>query len=169
MPLSSSSKAKYSITQNIPVSDHVFKYLKARCGGTQLHAKRTNVFGSLALSLMGENKDVKECKTNYTKIFKVTISEDSYNRLGMYMCESNAQLFNDQVDKMFREELFFHVIINKGIAAEQYIKSIRNFLKVYDITEDDIKLDTVCRDFKRRKDQHNAKLNLKMHTGQFSQ
>ena len=169
MPPIITTKAKYSITQNIPVADHVLKFLKVRCGGTHLQAKRTTTFGSLALSLMGENKDVKINSRNYTKIFEVTIAEDSYNRVGMYMCEANAQLFNDQVDRMFREELFFHVMINKGIDAEQYMNSIRSFLKVYNITEDDIKLDTVCRDFKRRKDEYDANLNLTSATGQFSQ
>lgn len=150
----------YSVTQNIPVADHVYKYLLKRCGSNELRATRNNVFGSLILSLQGKNGDVKSKKTAFTKFFHANIAEDGHQRLGMFISSENAQLFNDQVDKMFREELFFHVVINKGIDARMYLDSIRCFLKVYDITEEDIKLDTIYRDFKRRKENYDLQLNL---------
>jgi len=157
---SPSKYVDYSITQNIPVADHVYKYLIKRCGSDELRATRNSVFGSLVLSLQGRNGDVKPKKSSYTKIFKANISEDGHQRLGMFISSENAQLFNDQVDKMFREELFFHVVINKGIDSRMYMDSIRCFLKVYDITEEDIKLDTIYRDFKRRKENFDLQINL---------
>lgn len=150
----------YSITQHIPVADHVYKYLIKRCGSDEIRANRNNVFGSLILSLLGKNPDVKSKKTTYTKIFKINIAEDGNQRLGMFISSENAQLFNDQVDKMFREELFFHVVINKGIDSRMYLDSIRCFLKVYDITEEDIKLDSLYKDFKRRKKKYDIQINL---------
>jgi hypothetical protein len=150
----------YSITQHFPVADHVYKYLITRCGSDHITASRHTSFGSLALSLHGRNPDVKPGKLIFTKVFKVTVQEEHFKRLGMHITSENAQLFNDQVDKMFREELFYHIMINKGIDAAKYLDSIRTFLMVYNITEDDIKLDTLYRDFKRRKDA--IDLNLKL-------
>lgn len=155
----------FSVTQNIPVADHVYKYLKTRCGSDHIIASRTTIFGSLVLGLLTRNGDVKPKKSGFTKIFKATITEDSGQRGGMFISADNAQIFNDQVDKMFREELFFHVVINKGIDARMYLQSIRTFLQVYDITEDDLKIDTIYRDFKRRKDHLDSSLNLTSSSG----
>lgn len=157
--------ADYSITHNIPVADHVYKYLRTRCGTDHLVASRNNTFGNLILSLQTRNPDVKPKKTAYTRVFQVTVREDSYRRKGMFVTSENAQLFNDQVDRMFREELFFHVVINKGNDNEMYLNSIRKFLQVYDITEEDIKLDSLYRDFKRRKETYEHQLNFTSATG----
>lgn len=145
----------YSITQNIPVADHVYKYLLHRYGTDHIKATRNTTIGSLVLSLQGRNKDKRPAKkSGFTKIFKATITEQAYNKLGIHLSEENAQLFNDQVDKMLREELYWHVTINKGQTNKMHINSIRSFMEAYDITEDDIKLDTLYRDFKRRRENH---------------
>jgi len=150
----------FSITQNIPVADHVYKYLKTRCGSDHIKATRTSIFGSLALSLLGKTADLKPKKSEFTRTFRVTISENSHSRQGMHLTEANAQLFNDQVDRMFREELFFYLIMNKGLSSKMYLQSMRTFLEVYDITEEDIKLDTLYRDFKRRKKTYETNLQI---------
>lgn len=155
----------YSITQHFPVADHVYKYLKTRCGSDHITATRNTTFGSLALTLHGRNPDVKKSNHTFTRHFKVTVQEEHFKRLGMHITSENAQLFNDQVDKMFREELFYHVMINKGIDSEKYLDSIRSFLQVYNITEEDIKLDTLYRDFKRRKEAIELKINTKLANG----
>ncbi len=160
MPPPTTQTVDYSITQNIPVADHVYKYLKVRCGADHIKASRDTTFGSLALSLLGRNNDMRPKKVKYSKCFKVTVPESAYQKLGMYISPENAQLFNDQVDRLFREDLFFHVIINKGISSKMYLNSIRSFLEVYDISEDDLKIDTVYRDFKRRKEDYDSQLNL---------
>ena len=53
---------------------------------------------------------------------------------------------------MFREELFTHLLVAKNLEKEKFFQSLRNFLEVYDITEDDIKYESLYRDFKRKKD-----------------
>lgn len=150
----------FSITQSIPVSDHVYKFLVARCGSDEIEASRSTFIGSLILSMHGRNPDVRLKKNNFTKLFKVTISESHYQKLGMHITSENAQLFNDLVDKVFREELYCHALLNKMGNKSLYLEAIRKFLEVYNITEDDIKLDTLYRDFKRKKDM--LKGNLKM-------
>lgn len=158
--MSAAPPVDYSITQNIPVANHVYKFLKTRCGSDHIKATRTDTFGSLALSLLGKIADVKPQKTEFTKVFKVTIAEDSYIRQGLHLTSANAQVFNHQVDRMFREELFFHLIINKGLSDKMFMNSIRRFMEVYEITEEDIKLDTLYRDFKRRKKKYEKTLSI---------
>lgn len=149
----------FSITQNIPVANHVYKFLVARCGTDSIEANRNGWIGSLVLSLHSRNTDILKRSTNYNKIFKVTISESYYQKLGMHISIENAQLFNDMVDKIFRDELYCHAILNRMDNKSLYLEAIRKFLEAYNITEDDIKLDTLYRDFKRKKEEINKNLN----------
>ena len=150
----------YSITQNFPVADHVYKYLITCCGSDHIVATRNDHIGSLVLSLQNRNEDIRTVDHKYTKIFKVTISESHYQKLGLHITPATAQLFNDQVDRKFRDELFRTVLLVKQMHRSTYLKSIRKFLDAYKIDEEDIKLDTLYRDFKRKKEDLKRKLNL---------
>ena len=143
----------FSITQNIPVADHVYKYLLRICGTDHVQANRSTYIGSLILSLQGRNHDVRLSKKKYTKIFKAQISECYYEKTGMFITQQNAQLFNEQVDKKFRDELFRNMLMNRELDEKLFLKSMRSYLDFYDITEEDIKIETLYRDFKRKKDE----------------
>jgi hypothetical protein len=158
--MSQTTTAEYSITQNIPVADHVFKYLEKICGSTHIDANRSTYVGSLVLSLQGRNYDVRVSKKKYTKIFKADISECYYGKTGMFITSENAQLFNDQVDKKFRDELFRMMLMNRHLDKKLFLQSMRSYLDFYGITEDDIKIETLHRDFKRKKDDLLANFNL---------
>lgn len=152
--------ADFSITQNIPVANHVYKFLVARYGTDHITASRKTFVGNLILSLHGRNMDVDRKKIGFTKIFRITVSERYYQKLGVHISTENAMLFNEQIDRSFREELFCHALINKKTEKKAVLKSIRDFLDVYDITEDDIKMDTLYRDFKRKKEDLKQNLHL---------
>ncbi len=143
----------FSITQNIPVADHVYKYLLRICGSDYIKACRSTYIGSLVLSLQGRNQDVRLSKKKYTKTFKAEISECYYEKTGMFITQQNAQLFNEQVDKKFRDELFRMMLMNRELDEKLFLKTMRTYLDFYDITEDDIKIETLYRDFKRKKDE----------------
>lgn len=83
----------------------------------------------------------------------------------MHITAENAQLFNDQMDKMFREELYSHMIIWKSLDKKLFLKTMRSFLEVYGIEEDDIKTETLYRDFKRKKDSLEKNLNITSTSG----
>jgi len=150
----------FSITQHFPVADHVYKYLIKCCGGNHMIASRTTAIGNQVLSLQGRNYDVKPSNRKFRKIFSVTIPEHYYSKTGMYIDSINAQLFNDQVDRFFREELYRHMLMTNHTEKKHFMKSLRKFLEFYEIGEDDIKLDTLHRDFKRKKKDLEENLNL---------
>ena len=149
----SSTASKYSIQQNIPVSNHVYKFLISRCGGDVFQADRKTGIGSLILSLHTKNIDIRESvsKTKFSKTFSVVITEHQYLKTGMFLNLKSGQLFNSIIDKLFREEIYSHLIIQKKYQGNLFEQSLRNFLDVYKITEDDIKLETLLRDFQRKK------------------
>lgn len=152
--------ADFSITQHIPVASHVYKFLVARYGSDHIQASRKTFAGNLALSLHGRNPQENRSKPKFNRIFKVTISERYYLKLGMHISDENAWLFNEQVDRVFREELFCHALANKANDKKMFLNSIRNTLDMYGITEEDIRMDSLYRDFKRKKEALENNLNL---------
>ena len=171
--MSQNPPAVYSITQNIPVADHVYKYLRKLCGTDHIEANRNSYVGSLVLSLQGRNYDVGVSTHKFTRIFKAQVNECYYSKTGMFITSENAQLFNDQIDKKFRDELYRYMIMNRHLEEKLFMKTMRAYLDFYDITEDDIKLDTLYRDFKRKKNDILDNFNLttpagtKMETSEF--
>ncbi len=154
-----SPPADFSITQNIPVADHIYKYLVKICGTDHIKASRSSFVGSLILSLQGRNPDVRLSKRKYNKIFKAEISECYWSKTGMFITQQNGQLFNEQIDKKFRDELFRNMLMNKQLEEKLFLKSMRRFLDFYEITENDIKIETLHRDFKRKKEDLERNLN----------
>ena len=150
----------FSITQNIPVADHVYKYLVKICGCDHIQANRSTYIGSLILSLQGRNYDVRLSKKKFRKIFKADVSECYHEKTGMFISKENAQLFNDQVDKKFRDELFRAMLMNRHLDEKLFSKSMRHYLDFYEITEEDIKIESLYRDFKRKKNDLLANFSL---------
>jgi len=143
----------YSITESIPVSDHVYKFLIKRCGGDTYVASRNDIIGNIVLSSLGRNADLKISKSKYTKTFNVVIKEYSYLRNGIFLGVKSGQAFNKMIDKLFRDEMYFHVFVNAQSSKDQHLEGIRKYLKIYNIDEDDIKLESIYRDFKRKKEE----------------
>ncbi|SDS12883.1 hypothetical protein SAMN04487764_1519 [Gillisia sp. Hel1_33_143] len=145
--------ASCSVTQNIPVANHVYKYLLVICGSDYIIANRSTYIGSLVLSIQGRNYDVRCTKKKFTKVFRAEVSETYYSKTGLVITKENAQLFNDQVDKKFREELFRNMLINDHLNEKLFLQSMRRYLDFFNIDEEDIKIETLYRDFKRKKDE----------------
>lgn len=151
-------KLDFAITEHIPVSDHVYKFLIKRCGSDTYVATRNDIIGNLVLSSLGKNSDIKISKSKYTKVFNIVIREYAYLRNGVHLGMKSGQVFNKMVDKLFRDEMYFHVSANAVNSKEQHLEGIRKYLKIYDIEEDDIKLESIYRDFKRKKEEFQTNL-----------
>jgi hypothetical protein len=149
----------YSITESIPVADHVYKYLVKRYGSDTVTATRNDIIGNIVLSSLNRNSDIKLAKPKFNKVFNVVIKENHYLRNGVFIGVKHGQVFNNMVDKLFRDEMYFHVFINNSEDKAKFLEGIRKYLSLYDITEDDIKLESLYRDFKRKKDEYNLTVN----------
>lgn len=151
----------FSVQINIPVADHIYKYLISKCGTLPFTATRSTFIGSVVLSTLNRNEDVRHpSRTKTTKIFNVTIKEESYLRNGIFIDFKSAKVFNDLMDRMFREELYNYIMLNTQHHDTKYMECIRNFMVFYNINEEDIKEETVYRYFKRKKKQLQTRAEL---------
>ena len=150
------SVVDYSITEHIPVADHVYKYLVKICGGDTLVASRHDFIGSVVLNSLGTNHDVVLSSKKYSKHFNVVITDHKYLKNGVRLGVKSGQVFNRLIDRMFRDQMYMHVFMNKSTDNKMYLNGLREYLEMYGITEDELQLDTVYKDFKRKKKQLEA-------------
>ncbi len=150
--------ADYSITESIPVADHVYKFLVKRTGSDTYVATRNDIIGNIVLSSLGTNPDIPISKSKYNRLFHLVIKEHKYLKTGIKLGIKSGQVFNRLMDQLFRDELYHHIIMKNIANKTKCIGEIRQFLKLYDITEDDIKLETIYRDFKRKKEGIESRL-----------
>ena len=141
----------YSISETIPVADHVYKYITGINGSDTIIAERSDFIGNIILSSLNRNSDVQLSRKKYKKSIKIVIKDHQYLKNGVFIGLKRGQVFNNLIDKMFRRELYSHCFMNKDMHDDKYIEVIRKFLNVYNISEDELKLDSIYRDFKRKK------------------
>lgn len=142
----------YSITESIPVSKHVYKFLVKRVGADIYVASRKDSLGNIIISSLGNNVDVKHTKVpdHFTELFHIVIKDHIYLKNGVMLGVSRGQIFNRTIDLLFREELFHYMKISASKPSNNYLESMRTFLKCHDITEDDIKYENLYREFTRK-------------------
>ncbi len=143
--------SSFSITYKFPVSRHVYKYLVCKTGTDNAIATRKNFVGSILLCMLSPNEDLEHETVKDSKVFKVTVHDEFYLQNGQYISPKIANAFNSVFDKCFREELFSHCFCAKIKCEDTFLNAMRAFMKEYRLTEDDFELDSLYRDFKRRK------------------
>ena len=146
---------EFAITQHIPVSKHVYKYLVATVGSENYEVNRWDSLGAIILSLLGKTPgDLRLSKKDHEKVFNIKISSHHYLASGMFIDIKSGQLFNRLIDNLFRENMYTYVVLVKKYHSEKYTEGIKEYCKAFNINEDDIKLETLFKDFGRKKDKY---------------
>ncbi|MEN9907160.1 MAG: hypothetical protein RLZZ540_301 [Bacteroidota bacterium] len=139
--------SKSAVVINFPVKPHIYKYLQKKVG-EKLVVTKFCFFGGMVLDILTKKySDLEVINDTYT--FPVEISFSYMEKMGIYIDNRVAKKFNSRVDSMFREEMRGFVTTNflaNNIPKET---SLAQFLTTYDIYEDDIKFETLVKDFKR--------------------
>lgn len=138
---------KATITVHFPVKPHVYKFLQKKVG-EKLVVTKNNFYGNLVLDVLSKRYCVLEAvKDDLT--FPVDISLRYMEDYGIYIDKNIIRKFNSQIDKQFKEEIRTFVSINSKANGMQKNESIRQFMYHYNITEEDMKLETLIKDIGR--------------------
>ena len=139
---------KSTIIINFPVKPHVYKYLQTKVG-EKLVVTNFDFFGGIVLDILTKKYSYVDSVTdNYT--FPVEISLRYAEKMGFYIDEKVVKKFNSRMDSMFREEMRGFAHINYKTNQTPREVSLKQFLFQYNIEEDDIKFETLLKDFKRK-------------------
>lgn len=136
-------RSNLSVVVYFPVDPHVYKYLQ-KSVGEKLETSKNSFFGTIVLDLLSKG----DCDINVIKgslVYSVEISEWNMNHYGIYIDEKIKRKFNSHMDKMFRKELITYVDIQRDRGFRQKESALREFLFYYNITEEDIKFETLVK------------------------
>ncbi|MDR2205775.1 MAG: hypothetical protein LBE36_06445 [Flavobacteriaceae bacterium] len=144
--------------ERISICLQVPKYLKKVLlvkFGEKYQAKENHWFGILVINILQRKSDSKYHfrKENNDECFCFTISYEKARKKGFSISENKMKSIVRSIDRNFREEMYYHAVLNHINYSIDYKISIENFLDSYDITEDELPYETLRKDFNRNKTQ----------------
>ncbi|MEZ0182636.1 hypothetical protein AB9T89_10350 [Flavobacterium oncorhynchi] len=138
---------KSTIIINFPVKPHVYKFLQKKVG-EKLVVTKNDLYGNLVLDILSKRYCVLESVTDaYT--FPVEISLRYMEDYGIFIDQKIIRKFNSQVDRIFKEEVRSYVSLNHTLNHIPKKTAVEQFIFHYNLTEDDIKLETILKDLVR--------------------
>lgn len=138
------------ITLEIPVKKYVKKYLISKYGDSHQISKNT-LLGLLTLELLEKDFDPNDYPIKFDAIYSVIITERYVYGKGFSISSDKLNVIGSSIDRLFREDLFAHVdrvLISTTLNA---LDIIRDFLDYYKITDNELKLESIYKAYKRHK------------------
>lgn len=138
---------KLSILLFFPVEAHVYKFLQQKCG-EKLVASKHDLYGSVVLDILNKSySTLRSFPSDLT--FPVEVSLRYMEDYGIFIDKNVIRKFNNRMDKMFREEMRTYVSLSNQANNVEKNTALRQFILCYNITEDDIKFETLLKDIVR--------------------
>lgn len=136
------------VTIKIPCKIYVKKYLIARYG-IKHTITRNSFLGLFVTEFLTKDFDPKQKYKAYDAEYEIEITEWMFKNIGHSVSVKALEAIGNSFYLIFREDLFEYVQLQlkKGTNASNAIKE---FLKNYDIKEDELKFESIYRDYKRK-------------------
>lgn len=138
----------FMIQIDIPVKKHVNKYLIRRYGAVHTISKKSFV-GLLVLELV--NNEVK--KVNYDIIhcdkYTLLLPDFYFNTKGFTLDKNKEKFLGVCLERMFFEDFYHFVDVELAKGNLNAYKAVNLFLKLFNIHEDDVKLESMYRNYQR--------------------
>lgn len=136
-------------TIQFPVKPYIKKFLKHKYG-PQFIFTNSSVLAPILTSILDKYSEAKINTFKTDEHYEVLLTEYYIKKHGVFYNEKDLYMFNLRIDHLFREETFAYMKMNKDYHNIKYRTSLRNILDVIGITEDDIKFESLLRDFTRK-------------------
>lgn len=154
------SKSTYQIIE-IPLKPHLIEFTVRKLGAQPIKISQTTLFGQLFLSLLKRNNYYKPQAVEDGEKLQVALSTSRYiehidPRTHELVIDDEFILkLNRFMDRLFDQEMYSYL---KGAqVAEKEVKACcLRFLEEYNITEDQMKLESAYKRFQRMKKQLDA-------------
>ncbi len=134
----------------IPIKSYLKKYLTKKYGSELILSRKSSLGIHLLELLEGDFNPKELVPATGDDIYLLNIGEFYSNTKGVTIHTSRINNISAYLDKVFLESLFEHVKIYKA-NYNQELPAIRQFLEFYDITDNDLRYDSVYRTYKRYK------------------
>lgn len=150
------------ITLKIPCKSYVRKYLIARYGLNHTITKQS-LLGMMVHEKLSKNYNPADYIRRSDDVYEVVLTDWCFRNVGHSIDIPTLNALGSAMYYLFREDLYLYVRqqLAKG---EKATTAIKEFLQMFDITEDELKFETVYRDYKRKhasikQDKHKKNLS----------
>lgn len=136
------------ISISIPVKKHVKKYLCKKYGDEHRVSRKTFI-GLLLLELINKKIEKPSQKFECSDRYNMIIPEYYFNTKGFVIGYNKAKFLGMCLEKLFYED--FHSFVDMELKKEKTnaYKAVVLFCRLYLIEEDDIKIESMYRNFQR--------------------
>lgn len=148
----------------IPVKTHVKKYLIARYG-IQHTITKNSLLGLMVFNQLSKNFSPAKNQITGADVYEVHLTDWCFKNVGHSIDVATLNALGKALELLFREDLHEYVK-QQLLKQEKATAAIKEFLKNYDVTEDELKFESVYKDYKRKHDSIKAdkhKKNLVNH------
>jgi hypothetical protein len=136
------------ISISIPVKIHVKKYLIKKYGSVHTVTKKT-FLGLLLLELINNKVEAPERKILEFEKYELTIPSFYFNKKGFNIDKNKARFLGNCLEKLFFEDFYSFIDLELLKGKTNAMKSIKLFFLIYDISENEMKLESMYRKYQR--------------------
>ncbi|HSD07918.1 hypothetical protein [Flavobacterium sp.] len=141
----------------IPVKKHVKKYLIKKYGNIHTISKKTFI-GILLLELIDKDADTSDIDFKGFDTYKMDIPEMYFNTKGFNVSRKKLKFLGVCLERLFFEDFHSFVDVELAKGKSNAWQSVKLFLLLYDINENELKLESMYRNYQRHCDE---KIKLK--------
>ena len=149
------------ITLDIPIKPYLKKYLTKKYGEVH-HVKKNSLLGGIIIDILDKTYRKKTIDVDRKSFYKVSVPATIVKEVGFEISFLKLKKLAEKIYTLFYEdlesyinltignELNFHNKKHDSINKQNRLKAISQFLDFYNITEEELKLDSVYRIIDRR-------------------
>lgn len=140
------------VTIDIPVSSYVKKFMTTLYGDNYTLSLNDTLGNAITALLMKKTNNYNGLyKKGRDSVYSIHISFSQMKNEGCIIRKNNIHLIGQFCDKYFRETIFLSIFTNSNDGKDNVKDTMRKALQAFNITEDDIALDTLYRYYLRKR------------------
>ncbi|WP_417365532.1 hypothetical protein [Flavobacterium beibuense] len=135
------------IRVSIPVEPHVLKYLNQRYGAAHTVSLRSFI-GKEVIEALQKNYEKPDMKLDRVNLYTLFIPEFYFKKRGHSVARNTRQHLGISMGILFDENMcsYLDIQVSKGKKA---LPELKAFLRFHNITEDDVKVETLYKVYQR--------------------
>lgn len=136
------------ITVSIPVKNYVKKYLVKKYGTVHTVSKKT-FLGLLLLELINDDVQKPDRVLEEMDKYEIEVPEYYFNTRGFNINQNKSKFLGLCLEKLFFEDYLAFVDLELAKGKLDALKSVKLFLQLYNISENELKLESMYRKYQR--------------------
>lgn len=147
-----------SISINMPMKSYLVKFLTKKYGPSH-KVSQSGLLGSYLTQLLSKDYKPNSLKVSESSFFTISFPKTIIEKHGFMITTEKMKRFEEFLKQLFRHSLdvYINITIAKGLVVDSgnsmyeqdVMKAMKQFLDMYGITEDELKLDSLYRDYSR--------------------